>query len=237
METHGLHLAASATLKEKRLRSLLGGRPEPAALLEIVADAQLLGSLELAGFSFRWDEVRAERQGRPSPSPIGALRRAQAMAGEGAALSVELLLAWHGAIVGNHVGFRREARLRAPGPPPAPPAFIESRVRLLEEWLGMASGRELKPIPAAALALARIMEILPFETANGRLARLAASNLMRHGGLRPPILVRGDAARLEAALQAAFQLETGPLGLLLEQAAERALDVMIRTLEAGAGGP
>jgi len=45
--------------------------------------------------------------------------------------------------------------------------------------------------------------------------------------------VRADAERLEAALHAAFQLETEPLARLLESAAERALDVLIETLSTG----
>ena len=75
------------------------------------------------------------------------------------------------------------------------------------------------------------MEILPFERGNGRVARLAASHLMVQGGARPPILVGTDRPRLDEALQAAFQLQTEPLAALLDEASERVLDVMIRTLE------
>ena len=38
---------------------------------------------------------------------------------------------------------------------------------------------------------------------------------MVRGGMRPPILVAGDAPRLRTALEAAFRLETGPLVALL----------------------
>jgi hypothetical protein len=53
---------------------------------------------------------------------------------------------------------------------------------------------------------------------------------MLKAGSRPPILVGGDAGRLEEALQAAFQLQTEPLARLLDDAAERALDVLIGAL-------
>ena len=76
---------------------------------------------------------------------------------------------------------------------------------------GGAGSRDLKPEQAAAVALARIVEIAPFDDGNGRVSRLAASHLMVRGGLRPPILVAGDAARLRAALEPAFRLETEPL--------------------------
>jgi Fic family protein len=75
------------------------------------------------------------------------------------------------------------------------------------------------------------MEILPFDEGNGRVARLAASHLMVQGGGRPPILVAADAPRLTEALEAAFQLVTEPLARLLDESADRGLDVMIRALE------
>jgi hypothetical protein len=74
------------------------------------------------------------------------------------------------------------------------------------------------------------MEILPFDRGNGLVARLAASHLMMRAGSRRPILVGGDAERLREALDAAFQLQTEPLARLLDDAAERALDVLIGAL-------
>lgn len=65
----------------------------------------------------------------------------------------------------------------------------------------------------------------------GRVSRLAASHVMVRAGARPPVLLAADGARLTQALQAAFQLHTEPLAALLEEAAERALDLMIREAE------
>src|SRR5262245_38990594 len=141
------------------------------------------------------------------------------------------MLLWHEAVTGTASGFRRGERVRDGGPPPAPAAFVESRMRLLGEWLGSQSCLELQPARGAALALARIVEILPFDEANGRVARLAASHAMVRAGARPPVLVGGDRERLEQALQAAFQLETEPLAALLEEASDRALDVALQALE------
>ena len=101
----------------------------------------------------------------------------------------------------------------------------------------MDSIRELSPVRSAALALARVVEILPFDDGNGRVSRLAASRLMVLGGLRPPVLVKGDRPRLEFAIARAFQLDTAPLAALLEEASYRCLDVMIRTLEHKQGAP
>ena len=225
----GLRLEPSRALKEKRLLTLLAGRSEgEPALREVVRDAQLLGSLELSGFAFTWEEVRS---GTPA-SEIQALRRAHGLTEPASPLTVATLLAWHQALVGPGTGFRTSERVREGGPPPAPPAFVVSRLRLLEDWLAMDSGRELRAAPAGALALARIVEVLPFDDANGRVSRLAVSHVMVRAGERPPILVKGDQPRLVAALQAAFRLDTEPLWRLLDEASARSLDVMIRALEA-----
>ena len=227
----GLRIEPSRALKEKRLLALLAGRSESEeALRGVVRDAQLLGSLELAGVPATWDEVRG-----PSAGPeVLRLRRAQTLAPPESPLTVALLLAWHQELVepDQAQGWRRTERAREGGSPPAPPEFVEGRLRLLEEWLSMDSGRELRGAPQGALALARIVEVLPFDEGNGRVARLAASHLMVRAGERPPILVNGDLPRLVAALQAGFRLDTEPLSRLLEEASARCLDVMIRALEA-----
>ncbi len=230
-EVGGLRIAPPAALKERRLGSLLQGRdPHDPLLVEAVEDAQLLGSLELAGFPVSWDEVKAARRGEPAPDSIHALRRARQAVGAREPFGIAALSTWNAALSAPPAGFRRSDRARE-GVPPAPPAFIEARLAVLEEWLVSEGAYSLKPLAQAALALARIVEILPFEDGNGRISRLAASHLMVRGGLRPPILVGADAPRLQAALKAAFRFETEPLVFLLDEASQRCLDVMIQTLE------
>jgi len=195
----------------------------------VVEDAQLLGSLELAGFDVTWAEVREARASGSGPQAVLAQRRALSAVPPTAPLGLSALLAWHAAIEGP-VGLRRGPRPRD-GQPTAPPELVESRLALLETWLGSRSGQDLRPEQAAALAMARIVEVLPFDDANGRVARLAASHLMVQGGSRPPILVAGDGPRLNSALEAAFRLETEALATLLDEASRRAIDVMIQALE------
>ncbi|PYQ53679.1 MAG: hypothetical protein DMF78_08345 [Acidobacteria bacterium] len=217
-EAKRLTLGTSAGVKEKRLAALLSGRdPGLPALERALVEAQVRGSLELAGLV--------------AESDADALRRAIAAVDPKAPLTVQALVGWQAALTGE-TSFRRQPRERAEGPPPAPVEFIASRLAIVEQWLGDESSRELKPAQAGALALARIVEILPFERGNGRVARLAASHLMVRAGSRRPILTGGDASRLQEALRAAFQLHTEPLARLLEEGAERALDVSIATLEA-----
>jgi hypothetical protein len=227
-----IRLAPSAALKEKRLATLLGERGvSEGSLAEEIQDAQLLGSLELAGFSFSWDEIKASRRTGVGPEAVRYLRRAQALREGSSALSVDGLLAWYGETTGKIPALRVTPRDRAAGPPAAPVEFIGCRVESLVHWLSVESSRELSSAQRGALALARLVEILPFDDANGRVSRLAASHLMVSSGARPPILVGGDRLRLEQCLTAAFQLSMEPLTSLLEEASERALDVALQTLE------
>jgi len=216
-----LRLAPSAALKEKRLAALLEGREGDAGRAgEAARRAQASGSLELADIE-------------PTPQEVDRLLRAGAVAGADAQVpfTVEALLAWHRAATGSASGFRAGARGRDGGPPPAPPDFVATRLQNLQDWLGAESSSVLKPAQRGALVMARIVEILPFDDGNGRVARLAASHAMVGAGARPPILTGGDRGRLVQSLQAAFQLHTEPLASLLDEATERALDVMIGALQ------
>jgi len=228
-----LRLAPGSALKHTRLVTLLGGGipDDDPRLRAAIEDAQMLGSLQLAGFDIAWEQVRAARRGESAPAPLAALWRARAAVPRDARFSLDALRAWHAAAADAPSTWRRATRIRDAGPPPAPPEFIASRLELLASWLETDSSRELAPAQAGALAMARLIEIAPFDDANGRVARLAASHVMVRAGARPPVLVGADRARLEAALQAAFQLHTEPLTALLDEAGQRALDVMLQTLE------
>src|SRR5258708_2672364 len=231
-EIRGLRLAPRASHKEKRLAALREGRERvDPSLQEAVEDAQLRGSLNRSGFDFAWEEVKACGRGEPAPPAISGLRGAVNAVDARAPFSLAPLLAWHEAVVGAAPGYRQTDRVRADAPAPAPAGRIAGRLAILDQWLNAASGHELKPVQQGALVLARVVEILPFEDGNGRVSRLAASHLMVRAGMRPPILVGGDGPRLIHGLGAAFQLHLEPLAALLEEASERCLDVMIRTLE------
>jgi hypothetical protein len=232
-----LRLETSSALREKRLERLLaarGLRRDDERLAGLVEDAVLVGSLALSGTQVSWDEARAGSQ----PALV-ALRQARAAVPPSAPLTVAAILAWHGAVAGPSGFRRREPAPEDPRPaaqtPPrgAPVAFIESRLADLAAWLEAAGGAELTADEKAAVALARVVEIRPFDDANGRVSRLAAAHLMRRAGLPPPILVAGDEPRLRQALAAAFRLETGPLVELVREASGRALAVMEQSLERG----
>jgi len=211
-----LRLTAPVAAKERRLAELVAARGGGGAPMAAVRAAQVEGSLALSGLDGS-AEARA------------ALVRAIAAVEPDAPLSAAALEAWQRALGGG--GFRAGERERPGGPPPAPPGLIGPRLAILEQWMAAPSARELKAAQQGALALARVVEVMPFDDGNGRVARLAASHVMVRAGARPPILAAADGPRLVQALQAAFQLHTEPLSTLLEEAAERALDRMI--VEAG----
>jgi hypothetical protein len=227
-----LRLTASAAAKEKRLLALAAakGASEP-DLRAVVEDAQLLGSLELAGVAASWEAVRASRRGEHVAPEIARLRAAHAAVPEAAALDRGALRAWHAAATGAPSAWRRAEREREP--PPAPASRIDGRLEILEAWLRSDSVAKLQPSQAGALVLARLVEILPFDDANGRVSRLALAHAVRRAGGREPVLVGGDRARLQAALAAAFALDLAPLAALVEEAGERSLDVSIQALESG----
>jgi hypothetical protein len=237
----GLRLEPSAAARERRLERLLAERGVPrndARLASVVEDAQLVGSLGLSGISVSWEDARASRGTGGGPPALLALRRARGAVAPSEPVTLAALRAWHAAIAGP-AGFRRleldpsSASGTGADRPAAPVEFIESRLEDLVAWLQAAGSDALRPEQKAAVALARIAEVRPFDDANGRVSRLAAAHVMDRAGLAPPILVAGDDARLRAALQAAFRLETGPLVDLIHEASGRAHDVMIQSLERG----
>ncbi len=71
------------------------------------------------------------------------------------------------------------------------------------------------PIAWAADAHARFTRIHPFETANGRTARLVTNLLLRRTGLPPLVVRRSDAPRYERALRAADSRNIWPLAHLI----------------------
>jgi hypothetical protein len=218
--------------KEKRLATLLSGRtPEALGLLEPLAAAQILGSLELSGFSPSYEEVLAAARGLGGPEPARRLYESLRAARPKEAPSFEGLLSWH-RLLGLGEGLRRDVRERD-GAPTSPPEFVEGRVRDLLEWLNSEAAAQLKPAQIGALGLARLVEISPFSDGNGRVSRLLASHLMVRKGERPPILVKGDGPRLRDAIERAFMFDTEPLARLLDEAVGRSADVMIQTLAGG----
>lgn len=94
---------------------------------------------------------------------------------------------------------------------PAPPALIGERVANLLDWLSAESGRGMFPPERAALALARLLEIAPFERGNFRTAHLLLSFFSLAEGY-PPLFVRlQEAEELRQEIERAMAFDTPPL--------------------------
>ncbi len=213
-----VRLGPSAAVKEKTLRGLLGADAElPAFARHDLEDAQTLGSLELSGIRVSWEEVTAGRRGEKVPEPVAALQTARRAVDANAPFSIAAVETWQRALFG-HARYRAEKD------------HVRGALDLLQEWMAAPSTTALGAGRQGALVLARLVEIRPFGEGAGRLARLAASHVMVRGGARPPVLVGADRARLDAALREAFNLATESLVGLLDEASERATDVLIQSL-------
>ena len=206
-----LRLASDSPGIERRLRERLAAAPGARTpVLHAVAEAFVDGVVALA----RLDASAREAH----------LAACAAVAVE-QPLDRDALRRWHQALGGS--GAWRSAVVEGA----APPEFVDGRVDLLVDWLGADGGRELPPAAAGALVLARLLEIEPFDTFNTSVALLAARHVMcRTGGLGP-VLRESDREALRAAVPAAQAFETRPLADVLDQAAERALEVAVAALE------
>lgn len=222
-------LTARVGLKEERLRQKLAAHSGLESDLErILVRAEGVGSLALSGRLVRPEDVEAALVGAAASDDVVRWLAARRAVEPGTPFSVAALLRWHGALLGRAGVFRREALLDRSG---APPALIEERLGSLAEWLAAPSGSDLGPAARGALVLARIVEIAPFDEGDGLIARIAAGHVMAQAGVRRPILQKEDESRLASALAAACRLDTGPLVALLEEATDRALDLMLARLD------
>src|SRR6185503_2051655 len=115
----------SRALREKRLLALLQGRtPEELALDRAVESEQVAGSLELAGIA---TAAEAQVPDRPERQ---ALLRARRAVDPASPFTVAALLAWHREVKGP-VGLRTVA-VAHEAEPSAPPAFVASRLEILQ---------------------------------------------------------------------------------------------------------
>jgi Fic family protein len=114
--------------------------------------------------------------------------------------------------VGERGGFYRdsEAKPMAPGHEPAPAEVLPRLIENALDWFSVESFAELHPIEQAWLVHLRLLDLQPFSSANGRIARLAAGFYTLRVGL-PPIIVKAEDRELyNHAVINAFQMVTQP---------------------------
>jgi Fic family protein len=127
-------------------------------------------------------------------------------------------------------GFYRAgaARPLGDGHQPADADALDILIDNALDWFNVQSFEELHAIEQAWLAHLRLMDLQPFASANGRVARLASSLYTLRAGL-PPIIVRVDQRELyNFALTNSFQMITQPGIELFAKAVGDSLDEIIK---------
>lgn len=158
---------------------------------------------------------------------LTSLRIARSLArakGRAAELTTELLLKLHSA---SDAGFRTGAGDRSRGSkPPAPEhliALLESACR----WYTAESFAELNPVEQASIVLLRLIDLQPFEQANGRTSLVAASLFTLRSEL-PPIIIKPErASAYRNALDEGARMNTKPMVELTAEAVEKILTELL----------
>ena len=197
----------------------LAARPLAAAARDQIRDQQAAEFAEatpaLEQVSRRREEADASRR------LLAALRLVEDRIrtyGRQAGLTVELLTQLHDPTgeTGLRAGEAAGSSVRAEHLP----LVLETACR----WFAMDSIAELNPVEQAAIALLRLLEISPFETANERTALVAASLFTMRAGL-PPIIIRPHRApEFSQARGEGLGLNTRPMVELIAASVEESLD-------------
>jgi hypothetical protein len=143
--------------------------------------------------------------------------------GDNAKLNVELLLSL------SSNGEFRKTNISTPAVRAEHlPLIVENACR----WFAMDSFAELNPVEQAAIALLRLVELVPFEQNNQRNSLIAASLFTLRKGL-PPIIVRPEQQEAYlAAVNEGLRMNTQPMVELVAQAIEQTLDAGIQIISA-----
>jgi Fic family protein len=228
-------LAANADAATQRLALV---PPPLRAARELFID-EVFRSTALAGASLSRSEVEALLE-RDSVAPGRTLAENVLVADYGDAarlvrsaplprrrsvLAVDEVAALHALAVRRTLGSRpgrwRETTA-APFPSgmvPPPAWSVPREIATFVDRFASGPPNGTHRIAWAAEAHARFTRIHPFETANGRAARLVTNLLLRRTGLPPLVVRRSDAPRYVRALRAADSRNIWPLAVLIARSA------------------
>jgi len=223
-----------AGLIERRDRWILTrDQPEPRARFE-----QLTG-LEWARQNYSL-ESRAEAVLRKKVSPddslldsqlqchLAAVQTLLRFAGEKEFLSGSDLLELHRVLTsGVHPRageFRQqEATPLAPGHEPTDPDLVPPVVDNALGWFQSESFAEMHEVEKSALMLIKLMDVQPFDEANGRTLRLFSNFFLLKAGYPPAIVPASQADQYALAIQRSLGFDTQPIVDLIAEATDRSL--------------
>jgi Fic family protein len=165
--------------------------------------------------------------GHAATQLLTSLRIARSLArakGKSAELTIELLLKLHGA---SDAGLRTGAGDRSHGSKPPAPEHLAALLESACRWYTAESFAELNPVEQASIVLLRLIDLQPFEQANGRTALVAASLFTLRSEL-PPIIIKPEiASAYRNALDEGARMNTKPMVELTAEAVEKSLTELL----------
>ncbi len=237
-ETLPLHPGAGAPRKpgsgqevrarRDRVREQVGSERWRAGCEALVVEAAR-ATLQLTGAALSEEEIRALRDGAPTPT-FGPSLGALGLLGRAARdrdPSEELISEVHAVASGltGASSFRtHQIEPQFQGANLSPPQTVSLRLGELLDWISGASGKDLETAPRATLFFARFLEISPFERANFRVAHLMLT-FFALADDQPPIWFEvEDAPGIREDVSRAFRFDTGSLTERIDQSLHRSLD-------------
>lgn len=143
-------------------------------------------------------------------------------------LSTENLLELHRLLVtGKAQGAARfretEIKPICEGHEPMEAMLVPEVVENALEWFKAESFHQMHEVEKTALMLAKLIDIHPFEDANGRTIRLISNFYLLKAGYPPAVISASRASEYAFAIQGAMRFHTQPIIDLLTEAAHQSL--------------
>ena len=222
-----------AGLIERRDRwILIRDQPEPRARFEQLTGPewarQNYGLESLADAAFRKDEALNSLHDLQLQQHIAAVQTLLRFANEKEFLFADDLLKLHRVLVSEaHDGageFRqRNATGLAPGHEPTDPELVAPVVDNALGWFQSESFAQMHEVEKSALMLIKLMDIQPFDDANGRTLRLFSNFFLVKAGYPPAIIPANQADEYSLAIQRSLGFDTQPIIDLIAEATDRSL--------------
>lgn len=141
--------------------------------------------------------------------------------------AMNLLELHHLLVTGEAVGASRfrehEIESICEGHEPMEAVLVPEVVENALEWFKAESFQQMHEIERTALVLAKLVDIHPFEKANGRTIRLISNFYLLKAGYPPAVISAAKASEYAGAIQGAIHFHTQPIIDLLNEAAHQAL--------------
>jgi fido (protein-threonine AMPylation protein) len=159
---------------------------------------------------------------------IAAVQTLLRFAEEKESLSGNDLLELHRVLVsGVHARagkFRQQdASPLAPGHEPTDPELVAPIVDNALGWFQSESFAEMHEVEKSALMLIKLIDVQPFDEANGRTLRLFSNFFLLKAGYPPAIIPASQADQYALAIQRSLGFDTQPIIDLISEATDRSL--------------